>query len=151
MYNKDISKLANETVKRISEVIPLAGITVTRHDTSAGYSAYIMISYQRANMFVSAKLRISDHSVGCFRMQTDGCMYASDREQCERFVAKASEAIDGLAKRDERIVWLRMSRKAIAEVDIDEYEELREVESEYMARRKSDGVLVRLRKVNKLI
>lgn len=138
-----VSELTEYAIRQIGNLMPMAEVTVSRHKNCAGYSNYVSFYYQRINRFVHGKLRISDHSVGDFRMATDTCVYISSYKDVDMYLASAVSHYDWLQNAGTEIIFMRNG--SIADIDITTLKDIGN--GAFLAKRLSDGVTIKCYKV----
>ncbi len=138
-----VNELTEYAIRQIGNLMPMAEVTVSRHKNCAGCSNYVSFYYQRINQFVHGKLRISDHSVGDFRMATDTCVYICSYEDIDMRIASAVYQYDWLQNAGTEIIFMRNG--SIADIDISTLKDIGN--GAFLARRLSDGVTIKCYKV----
>lgn len=141
-----VNDLTEYAIRQIGNLMPMAEVTVSRHRNCAGCSNYVSFYYKRINRFVHGTLRISDHSVGDFRMATDTCVHVYSYEGIDMCIASAASQYDWLQNAGTEIIFMRNG--SIADIDITTLEDIGN--GAFLAKRLSDGVTIKCYKVARI-
>lgn len=146
MKNAQVRQLADYAVSSLKALLPTADITSMDYITNFGHSHYINVSCMHNGHFAGSKLRISDHSVGCFRYGTDVCYYASNKDHVDAFIKSAHAHITSLLNSKFEIIWRSYNKNY--EIDINDYCGITKAsgcrDNLYYATRKADGALIKI-------